>query len=101
MTAMAAARLTAELLLPASNAVVAILLLRETGWRSLVPALLMFMLVARLERVPSPQPYLLAAAVAACVVVSVARGSRLRPLRLAAVIICALGTAAIQVQARL
>jgi hypothetical protein len=101
MTLITWARLAMDLLLSASNAVLATLLLKETGWRSVVPALLMCMLVARLERVRSPQPYLLAAAVAACAVVVVARGSGLRALRLTAIIVCALSSATMQVVDRL
>ena len=98
---MAGARLAVELVLAASNAVVATLALKETGWRSVVPAILMCMLVARLERVKSPQPFLVATAIAACVIVIVARGPGLRSLRLAAVVACALSTAAMQVVDRL
>ena len=101
MTLIAEARLAMDLLFSASNAVVATLLLKETGWRSLVPALMMCMLVARLERVQSPQPALLAVAIAACVVVLLARGPGLRFLRLGAVIVCSLATATLQVVDRL
>jgi len=101
MTLIAAARLAMDLLLSASNAVVATLLLKETGWRSLVPALLMCMLVAKLERVQSPQPALLAVAIAACVVVLLARGPGLRSLRLYAVVVCSLSTAIVQAVDRL
>ena len=101
MTLIAAARLAMDLLLSASNAVVATLLLKETGWRSLIPALLMCMLVGRLERVQSPHPALLAIAIAACGVVLLARGPGLRSLRLCAVVVCSLATATAQVVARL
>ena len=101
MTLMVGARLAADLVFAASNAVVATLVLKETGWRSVVPAILMCMLVARLDRVQSPQPFLLAAAITACVIVMVARGPGLRSLRLAAVIACALSTTAMQVVDRL
>jgi hypothetical protein len=101
MTIMAAARLAMDLLLSASNAVLAALLLKETGWRSLIPALLMCMLVGRLERVDSPQPALLAIAIAACVVVQFARGPGLRSLRLGAVVVCSLSAATVQVVDRL
>jgi hypothetical protein len=101
MTLIAAARLAMDLLLSASNAVVATLLLKETGWRSLVPALMMCMLVGRLERVQSPQPALLAVAIAACVVVLLARGPGLRSLRLCAVVVCSLATATVQLVDRL
>ncbi len=93
MTPMAMARLAMDLLLPASNAVLATLLLKETGWRSLVPGLLMCMLVAKLERVQSPQPALLVVASTACVVVFLARTPRLRFLRLGAVVVCAFAAA--------
>jgi len=101
MTLIAAVRLSMDLLLSASNAVVAAVLLKETGWRSLVPPLLMSMLVARADGVKSPQPALLAVAVAACVLLLWARDPRLRLLRLGAVIACSLTTAAVQVLARL
>jgi hypothetical protein len=101
MTLLAAARVAMDLLLAGSNAVLATLLLRETGWRSLVPALLMCMLVGRLEGVQSPQPALLAVAIAACVVVLLARGPGLRSLRLCAVVVCSLATATVQVVHRL
>jgi hypothetical protein len=101
MTLIAAARLAMALLLPASNAVVATLLLKETGWRSLVPALLMCVLVGSLESVRSPQPALLAVAIAGCGVVIVARGTGLRSLRLVAVVVCSLATATAQVVDRL
>ncbi|HXS18358.1 MAG TPA: hypothetical protein VN764_14265 [Polyangiaceae bacterium] len=101
MTLIAAARLAMDLLFSASNAVVATLSLKETGWRSLVPALLMCMLVVRLDRVKSPQPALLASAIAACVVVLLARGPGLRSLRLCAVVVCSLSTATLQVVDRL
>jgi hypothetical protein len=101
MTLIAAARLAMDLLFSASNAVVATLLLKETGWRSLVPALMMFMLVGRLERVRSPQPALLAVAIAACVIVLLARGPGLRSLRLCAVVVCSLATATVQAIDRL
>ena len=101
MTLIAEARLAMDLLLSASNAVVATLLLNEMGWRSLVPALLMCTLVARLERVASTQPALLAIAIAACVIVLLARGPALRSLRLCAVVVCSLTTAAMQVVDRL
>ncbi len=73
MTLIAEARLATDLLLPASNAVLATLLVNETGWRSLVPPLLMGMLLQRLERVESPRPALLATDFAACVVALLAR----------------------------
>ncbi len=101
MTLIDAGRLAMDLLLSASNAVLAILLLKETGWRSLVPALLMCMLVGRLERVESPQLALLAVAIAACVVVVLARGPGLRCLRIGAVVVCSLATATVQVAHRL
>ena len=101
MTLIAGARLAMDLLLSGSNAVLATLLLKETGWRSLVPALLMCMLVGRVGGVTSPQPCLLVTAIAACAVVAVARGPGLRSLRLAAVIVCALSTAAMHVVDRL
>lgn len=101
MTFVAAVRLAMDLLLVASNAVVAVLLLQETGWRSLVPGLLMCMLVARLERVHSPLPALLAVAIAACAAVFLARGPGLRAVRLGAVVACALATATLQVVDRL
>ena len=101
MTLIDAARLAMDLLLSASNAVVATLLLKEAGWRSLVPALMMCLLVGRLERVQSPQPALLAVAIAACVVVVLARGPRLRSLRLCAVVVCSLSTATMHVVDRL
>ena len=97
MTLIAAARLAMGLLLSASNAVLATLLLKETGWRSLIPALLMCTLLGRLERVTSPQPALLALAIAACAVVFLARGPGLRSLRLCAVVVCSLSTAIVQV----
>jgi predicted branched-subunit amino acid permease len=90
-----------DVLLSASNGVVAILLLKETGWRSAVPALLMCMLVGKLERVQSPQPALLAVAISACVVVLLARGPRLLPMRLCAVLACSLATATVHVLDRL
>jgi len=90
-----------DLLYAASNAVVAIVLLKETGWHSLVPPLMMGVLVARADDVKSPQPALLAAAVVACIVLILARGPRLRRLRLGAVIACSLATAGVQVLARL
>jgi hypothetical protein len=99
MTLIAAARLAMDLLLSASNGVVAALLLKETGWRSLVPALLMCMLLGRLERLESPQPALFAIAIAACVLVLLARGPGLRSLRLCAVVACSLSTAAMHVVA--
>ena len=101
MTLIAAARLAMDLLLPASNAVLANLLLKETGWRSVVPGLLMCMLVGRLEGVASPQPALLVIPIAACVVVLLARGPSLRSLRRYAVVVCALSTAVVQVVDRL
>jgi hypothetical protein len=101
MTLIAATRLAMDLLFSASNAVVATLLLKETGWRSLVPALLMCMLVGRMDRVESPQPALLAIAIAACVVVLLARGPGLRSLRFYAVVACSLSTAIVQVVDRL
>lgn len=90
-----------DLLLSASNGVVAALLLKETGWRSLVPALLMWILVARLDNVESPPAALRAIAIAACVVVLLARGPRLRTLSLCAVVVCSLTTATVQVMGRL
>lgn len=101
MTLIAVARLAMDLLFSASNAVVATLLLKETGWRSLVPALLMCMVVARLERVQSPQPALLAVAIAACVVVLLARGPSLRYVRLCAVVVCSLAAATVHAVDRL
>ena len=101
MTLIDAARLAMDLLLSVSNAVVAIVLINETGWRSLIPALMMFMLVGRLERVQSPQPVPLAVAIAGCVVVLVARGPRWHSLRLGAVVVCSLATATAHVVARL
>jgi hypothetical protein len=101
MTIIAAARLAMDLLFSASNAVLAIVLLEETGWRSLIPTLLMCMLLARLERVDSPQPALLAIAIAACIVVLFARGPGLRSLRLCAVVVCSLSAATVQVVDRL
>jgi hypothetical protein len=76
--------------------VVAIVLLNEAGWRSWVPAILMCLQLLKVEDVAAPQPYLVAAAVAACIVVVFARAPRLRSLRLAGVIICTLSTTTLQ-----
>jgi hypothetical protein len=59
----------------------------------------MLMSLDRLDHTLPPQPVLLA--IAACAVVAVARGSGLRSLRLAGVIVCALSTATMQVLGRL
>ena len=78
------------------NLVVAIVLLNETGWRSWVPAILMCLQLLKVEDVATPQPHLVGAAVAACLVVVFARGSRLRSLRLAGVIICTISATTLQ-----
>jgi uncharacterized membrane protein YccC len=101
MTLTTEARLAMDLLYSASNAVVALVLLKETGWRSLVPALMMGMLVWRVERVESPQPALFAVAIAACLVVLLARGPGLHSLRVGAVVVCSLSSATLQVVDRL
>jgi hypothetical protein len=76
--------------------VVAIVLLNETGWRSWVPAILMCLQLLKLEDLADPQPHLVAAAVAACLIVVFARGPRLRSLRLAGVIICTISATTLQ-----
>jgi hypothetical protein len=100
MTGLVVARLAMDLFLVAANAILATVLLKETGWRSFLPGLLAWMLVARLDRIESPQPYVVGIAIAAAVVVTVARGAGLRLLRLVAVVVCALSTAVLQVSAR-
>jgi hypothetical protein len=91
-----AARLALEVAIPTCCAVLAALLLKATGWPSLMPPLLMSLLVLRLDRVKAPEPAILAASIAGCVLLLVARGPRLRRLRLAAIVICALATATLQ-----
>jgi hypothetical protein len=101
MTFLVVARLAMDLLLIAANAILALVLLKETGWRSFAPALLAWAIVARLDGIESPQPHMVGIAVAAAVVVTVARGAGLRLWRLVAVAVCALSTAVLQVSARL
>lgn len=101
MTIIEYARLTMDVLFSASNAALAIILVNETRWHSLLPALFMYMLLARLDRVEHPNTCLLATAIVACVIVLVAHGSRLRTLRLAAIVICAASTATLHVVDRL
>jgi hypothetical protein len=101
MTAITGARLSMDVLASVMNATLAIILIKETGWRSLIPALLMCSLLWRLDHVNSPQPILLVAAIAACVIVLVARGPALRSLRVAGVVVCALSTATMQLLGRL
>jgi glucose-6-phosphate-specific signal transduction histidine kinase len=97
VTFVATARLALEILLPASHAIAATLLVKATGWQALVPTILMGVLVLRLENIPSPQPALLVGAVATWVIVLVARRASQRRARTAAIAACALCTAALQV----
>jgi hypothetical protein len=101
MTFITGARLAMDVLASVMNATLAIILIKETGWRSLIPTLLMCSLLWRLDHVESPQAILLAAAIVACVIVLVARGPAVRSLRVAAVIVCALSTATMQALGRL
>jgi hypothetical protein len=100
MTFASAGRLALEIVIPISSAIVAGLLVGERDWRGAIPVLLMASLVSKLERVESPQLFLLAAAITAWVVLVVARGGN-RRLSLAAIVICALCSGILQVSHQL